>query len=81
MDIQQRVAKIETATNKVDHVADKADEAYVLAKEAKSKAEQNGKDIEEIKEQSQWAFRASIGAVVSVVVAVIGAFASNLLGG
>ena len=46
-----------------------------------NQAKQNGKDIEEIKEQSQWAFRASIGAVVSVVVAIIGAFASNLLGG
>jgi hypothetical protein len=57
MDIQQRLAKVETNTSGINHTTKRADDAYTLAK-------QNEEDIKTIKSNSQWWTRTMWVAVV-----------------
>lgn len=67
MEIVQRLTKIEENTKGIEQVADKASQAL-------SKAENNEKDIAEIKENQKWTWRTIVGIGVSVVVYLINKF-------
>lgn len=70
MEIVQRLTKIEENTKGIDQVSDKANRAL-------AKAEENEKDISEIKENQKWTWRTIAGIGVSVVVYIL----NKIIGG
>ncbi len=67
MEIVQRLTKIEENTKGIESVSNKATQAL-------SKAENNEKDIAEMKENQKWTWRTIAGIGVSVVVYLITKF-------
>ncbi|KRL02532.1 hemolysin XhlA family protein [Liquorilactobacillus capillatus] len=57
MDIQQRLAKVETNTSGLNKIGEKADKAYAMSK-------QNAEDIKDIKSDNKWNWRTTIVAIV-----------------
>ena len=70
MEIVQRLTKIEENTKGIDQVSDKASSAL-------AKAEENEKDIAEIKENQKWTWRTIAGIGVSVIVYIL----NKIIGG
>lgn len=70
MQVLQRLVKIEENTKHLDGISDKARMAF-------SKAEENEKDIAEIRENLKWTWRTIAGIGVSVVVY----FLNKIIGG
>lgn len=70
MEIVQRLTKIEENTKGIDQVSDKAGRAL-------AKAEENEKDISEIKENQKWTWRTIAGIGVSVIVYIL----NKIIGG
>lgn len=81
MELNSRMGVIENTTKhineKLDGLAEstkKIDEVEVIANKAMSCAEENEKDINEIKENQRWTWRTIAGIGVSVVVYFITRF-------
>lgn len=70
MEIVQRLTKIEENTKGIEQVSDKASRAL-------AKAEENEKDIAEIKENQKWTWRTIAGIGVSVIVYIL----NKIIGG
>ncbi len=64
IEVLTRLTKIETLLEDFKGVETKANEAYTLSQENKQK-------IEELRDNNKWAFRTSIGAVITTIIGVI----------
>ena len=66
-EVLQRLTRIEENTKHVDTITNKANKALI-------KAEENEKDIAEIRENQKWTCRTVVGMGVSVIVYLITKF-------
>lgn len=66
-EVLQRLTRIEENTKHVDTITNKANKALI-------KAEENEKDIAEIRENQKWTWRTVVGMGVSVIVYLITKF-------
>lgn len=66
-EVLQRLTRIEENTKHVDTIANKANKALI-------KAEENEKDIAEIRENQKWTWRTIAGMGVSVIVYMLTKF-------
>lgn len=70
VEVLTRLAVIESKLDDFYGTKKKADEAH-------TKSNQNEKDIKEMKDKNQWAFRTAIGAIITSIVGIVFAIIQN----
>lgn len=73
-EVLTRLTKIETKLDDYKSVKDKSDEAYTLSKD-------NQKRLDKLEDNNKWAFRTSVGAIITSLIGIVFGFIKLGIGG